>query len=232
MKGRVIAQRLPICPGHDSRFTIHHHKTLAGAPWWIYYDDDPADLPHADLVAVVNDLKRQEGQLEGGSFSINEHGQIIARTNAPIGPGQGNSVHLVGVVGGSVYSYNTPITFRHGALDPTAEPEEGDPWPGPLCGMSYTLAAPGYGKLPSRMHDEVTVKVEGQTLALSMDASISPYPPTSGPLALFLQALRRCLPDGGRFRVNEHARAFTSDDEVYVGRVPLKHWFRPLHSRS
>lgn len=234
MKGRIIAKRLPSCPGHDSRFTIHRHKSLAGAPWWVHYEDGstliPADLPHRDLVEVVNDLKRQDGQAEGGGFSINDHGQVIARMSAPPGPGHGRSIRVIGVSGGMVFRYATPIVF--GTLDPTALPAEGDPWEGPLCGMTYSFTKPGNLQPPSQLPDEVFFKEEGTTVQLSTAGGITPYPPASGALAVFLQALRRCLPSGGRFRVNEHGRAFTSDTNTFIGIVPLDQWFRPLHFRS
>ena len=98
--------------------------------------------------------------------------------------------------------------------------------------MTYKFAAPGNPKPPSRNLDEVFVEEEGRVLQLSTHASIRPYPPVQGPLAVFLQALRRQLPDGGRFRVNEHGRAFTSDGSIYVGIIPRAEWFRPLTARS
>ena len=234
MKGQVIAHRLPVCPNRDSRFTLRRNTAIAGDPWWVHYKDattiTPADLPHAALVEIVNELKTQEGQQEGGAFSINEHGQVIARMSAPPEPGQGNAVHVIGLVHGVVVTYSTPIRF--GALDPTATPDEGDPWTGPLCGMTYTFTAPGHRRPPSRMLDEVVVEIEGQIVQLSTARSIAPYPPVTGELADFLQALRRQLPPGGRFRVNEHGRAFTSDSNAFIGCVPLGQWFPRLHPRS
>jgi hypothetical protein len=234
MTSRVIAHRLPACPSRDSRFTIRHNPAISGDPWWVHYENGgsfiPADAPHVDLVAAVNELKRLQGQPEGGSFSINEHGQVIARMAAP--PGHGQAVHVVGHVGGVVASYAAAITFRGGQLDPTMVPAPGAVWPGPLCGMSYTFPAPSNPKAPSRCVDDVFVEVEGQILQLSSDANIQPYPPAGTALAIFLQSLRRLLPQGGRFRVNEHARAFTSDKALFVGIVPLAEWFKPLHVRS
>lgn len=233
MKGRVIAHRHPACPGHDSRFTLRSNNELPGKPWWVHYKANsafvPADLPHEELVSVVNDLKMQEIQREGGAFSINEHGQVIARMTAP--PGHpGNAIHVVGLTGGIVYRYTAPIVF--GALDPTLLPNEGDPWAGPLCGMTYTFTAPGNPRPPSRSFDEVLVEIEGVTAQLSTSAGVAPYPPSTGSLAVFLQALRRQLPNGGPFRVNEHGRAFTSKRQRFIGCVPLDQWFRPLDGRS
>jgi hypothetical protein len=98
--------------------------------------------------------------------------------------------------------------------------------------MTYKLAAPGNPKPPSRNFDEIFVEEEGVVLEISTHASINPYPPISGQLARFLQALRRQLPSGGRFHVNEHGRAFTSNGSIYIGTIPHNAWFRPLTARS
>ena len=155
MAGRIIGTRLPCCPGKDSRFTVKHNAERAGRPWWVFYDAPgsdsiPADDSHEGLVALVNALKTEMAQSSGGGpFSINEHGQVIARASAPAG--QGNTIHIINVTsGGGVSTYRTPILFKSGDLDPRATPAEGSPWPGPLSGMSYKFAAPGNPKPPDR----------------------------------------------------------------------------------
>ena len=235
MAGRVIPHRLPSCPGQDSRYTIRHNSDMPENPWWVYYkppggDLIPADDAHQDLVELVNALKEGMDQPAGGSFSLNEHGQVIALRPAP--PGLGNAMHLVDVSRGTVATYTSPIVFQAGALTPLAEPSEGEPWPGPLCGMTYTFAAPGNPKPPSRNLDEIFVEEEGSILQISSHVPIHPYPPVVGVLAVFLQSLRRQLPNGGRFRVNEHGRAFTSSNSIYIGMIPIDEWFRPLTPRS
>lgn len=190
-------------------------------------DPIPADHAHSELVSRVNRLKEIENNEPGGSFSINEHSQVIARMNAPSGYNQ-NAIHVVDIADGRVFSYTTKITFQEGALDPTATPDEGDPWSGPLCGSTYKFAAPDSRKPPSHNVDEVWIEVNGANVQLSAQAGISAYPPSSGGVATFLAALRRQLPLGGRFRVNEHGRAFTADKNVFIGKVPNDHWFRPI----
>ena len=131
--GRIIAQKVPICPGVDSLFRIRHNSSEDGNPWWVFYGEDsgdliPADSPHSELVELVNSLKRQQDGQPGGRFSINEHGQVIARMQAPPAvPGQ--AIHVVGLRAGQVVTYRTPITFRGGRLDPRAIVTEGQPWP-------------------------------------------------------------------------------------------------------
>jgi hypothetical protein len=209
---------------------------VSGSPWWVHYEPPggnpiPSDDPHADLVDMLRKLKRDMVGTEGGAFSINEHGQVIARAAAPNGPG--NTVHMIEVTSaGGVFTYTTPIRFSGGTLDPCARPIEGTPWTGPLSGMTYSFAAPGNPKPPSRNLDEVFVEEEGVTLQLSTEAGITPYPPVSGPVQSFLKALRRRLPEGGRFRVNEHGRAFTSRDALYIATIPTACWFPPLTPRS
>ncbi|HUY32606.1 MAG TPA: hypothetical protein VMV69_07465 [Pirellulales bacterium] len=237
MPGRIIGTRLPCCPGKDSRFTIKHNVERAGTPWWVFYDAPgspkaiAADDPHTELVQLINALKEEVAGSQGGPFSINEHGQVIARAKAPAGPG--NTIHIINVTSkGTVSNYQAPILFGSGKLDPRVTPKEGDAWPGPLSGMSYKFAAPGNPKPPSRRFDEIFVEEEGVVLQISTHAGIDPYPPTGGLLAPFLGALRRQLPNGGRFRVNEFGRAFTSNGSIYIGSIPHSEWFRPLTARS
>ena len=66
---------------------------------------------------------------------------------------------------------------------------------GPLCGMTYTFAAPGNPKPPSRNLDEIFVEEEGSVLQISSHLPVHPYPPAVGVLAIFLQSLRRQLPE-------------------------------------
>jgi hypothetical protein len=230
---RVIPKRLPVCPGRDSRFTIRHNGD-EGGEWWIYYQAPdgsliPADSAHNELVSLVNELKEAEGNAAGGAFSINEHSQVIARMKAPAGYQQ-NTIHVVDISRGTVREYTPTITFQGGVIDPTAKPAEGSPWPGPRCGTTYRFAAPGNKKPPSHNLDEIWTEIEGQIELLSMHTKSLPYPPTAGPLNAFVTALRRQLPPGGRFRVNEHGRAFTADRNLFVGDVPLTSWFPPLTS--
>ena len=228
---RVIAKRLPVCPGRDSRFTIRRNGDQA-SEWWVYYDDPDgsliaADSAHEELVGLVNKLKEAEGNAPGGGFSVNEHFQVIARMKAPAGYQQ-NTIHVVDVSSGAVMTYPQTITFQAGVIDPTANPAEGSDWPGPRCGSTYRFVAQGNRKPPSHNLDEVWTQIEGQIDLLSAHCQSVPYPPTVGPLADFLAALRRQLPPGGRFRVNEHGRAFTSDSNTFIGSVPLASWFGPL----
>jgi hypothetical protein len=160
MAGRIIGTRLPCCPGKDSRFTIKHNTEQPGNPWWVFYEIPggnpiPADDPHEELVELVNSMKREISHSDGGgAFSINEHGQVIAKAQDT--SGAGNTVHIVNVTNRGVSSYSTPLVFSNGLLDPRVLPEEGEAWPGPLSGMTYSFAAPGNAQVPSRSNFSIT----------------------------------------------------------------------------
>ncbi|HUY35864.1 MAG TPA: hypothetical protein VMV69_24185 [Pirellulales bacterium] len=115
MPGRIIGTRLPCCPGKDSRYTVKHNSLRAGRPWWVFYeptgnDPIPADDPHEELVALVNSLKMEMAQSEGGPFSINEHDQVIARCKAPAGPG--NVIHIINIKSNPLSAWFRPLTAR------------------------------------------------------------------------------------------------------------------------
>jgi hypothetical protein len=229
---RVTPKRAPVCPGRNSRFTVRHNATQGNA-WWVYYEPQgappiPADQPHPELVSLVNFLKESEGTSPGGSFSITEHSQVVARMMPTGGYSHQNAIHVVGIHGGNVMSYHQSITFDGGSLNPAATPDVGDPWPGPRCGTTYTFSAPEGRRPPSHNLDEIRIEVDGSNVQLSSQLAGAPYPPASGPLASFLTTLRLHLPSGGRFRVNEHGRAFTAEGNIFVGTVPLTHWFQPI----
>jgi hypothetical protein len=206
----VIPKRLPVCPGRDSRFTIRHNGD--NGEWWVFYEAPdgaliPADSPHQELVTLVNGLKEAEGSSAGGGFSINEHFQVIARTTAPAGYKQ-NTIHVVDISSGSVQKYVQTITFQGSAIDPTAEPAEGSPWPGPRCGATYRFAAPGNKKPPSHNLDEIWTEVEGQIDLLSAHTRPDPYPPTGGRWRyLWLRCGVSCLKGDGFASTNTAARS-------------------------
>jgi hypothetical protein len=228
---RVVPKLLPVCPGRDSRFTLKRNYT-EGGEWWVHYTspggDIPADQAHPGLVERILKIKKQLVGTEGGSFSINEHFQVIARMS---GPHNSNleSVHAVDVAGGTVFIYRNVITFQGGVLDPTVATTEGSPWKGPLCGATYTIGVPGKRDNISGNYEDVRIKDTEERLSLHA-SGFSSYPPPSGSLADFLAALRRVLLGGGRFRVNEHRRAFTSDSPyAFIGIAPqYPGWFRPI----
>lgn len=229
---RVTPKRAPVSPGRDARFTLRRNPDQDNE-WWVHYeppgaDPIPADQAHPELVDLLTILKGSEGQGPGGGFTINEHSQVIARTSPAGGYQNQAAVHIVGIQSGAVATYGDVITFQGGSLDPRATPTTGGLWPGPACGTTYTLAAQAAPRAPFHKLDDVRIEVNGADVFLSQECGVVPYPPTTGPLADFLAALRGQLPNGGRFRVNEHGRAFTSNGNRYIGVVPIQQWFRPI----
>lgn len=227
---RVTPKRAPVSPGRDSRFTLRRNPE---GVWWVNYEPQgarpiPADQAHPDLVELLGVLKGSEGHEAGGGFSITEHSQVVARTSPAGGYGNQAAVHIVGIENGAVVTYANVITFSGGTLDPSATPNVGSPWTGPACGTTYKFAAPDARRAPFHNLDDVRIEVNGVNVFLSSHCGIAPYPPAAGPLADFLTSLRTLLPTGGRFRVNERGRAFTSNDNLFIGVVPLQNWFRPI----
>ena len=228
---RVVPKQLPVCPSRDSRFTLKQNYAEGGV-WWVYYasagGDIPADQAHPKLVERILQIKQQLVGTEGGSFSINEHFQVIARMSGPPNSNR-ESIHAVDVAGGTVFTYSNLITFQGGVLDPTVATTEGTPWTGPLCGSTYIFGVAGKRDNISGNYEDVRIKDTEERLSLHA-TGFSSYPPPSGSLADFLAALRRVLPVGGRFRVNEHCRAFTSDSpSAFIGIAPpYPDWFRPI----
>jgi len=83
--------------------------------------------------------------------------------------------------------------------------------------------------MPTRERVQASIDLVGRGRHVeALDSFYQTYPPTTGALADFLAALRRQLLQGGRFRVNEHGRAFTADQNIFIGNVPLASWFPPL----
>lgn len=140
-----------------------------------------------------------------------------------------SAIHVVGVQEGEIVRYKKLITFESGSLDPSATPAVGSDWIGPLCGTSYSFAAPNARQAPSHNLDEIWIEVSGARVQISSQLKKSEYPPGLGPLQSFLEALRGRLPNGGRFRVNERGRAFTSNGNLFIGVVPVdSYWFKPM----
>jgi hypothetical protein len=125
-----------------------------------------------------------------------------------------------------IEGFNVPSADLGIVVAASSSVKEGEYWTGPRCGATYRFAAPGNPKPPSHNVDEIWTEVEGQIDLLATHLKPAEYPPKAGPLAEFLRALRRHLPLGGRIRVNEHGRAFTANENLFIGIVPLATWFR------
>jgi hypothetical protein len=117
-----------------------------------------------------------------------------------------------------------PKTLRRKGFKPRARPV-----------TPYSFPAVDSAKGDSGFYDEVYYTPEGGgEVVLSKELNLNPYPPNpnSGKLFDFLTALRKYIATGGSFRVNEHGRAFTTSNNVYIGTIPFEKWFPALTARS
>lgn len=211
------------------KYFIQRNPDVSGRPWWVYVKNEavttPADDAHEELVSLVLTLKREMGaELGGGSFFLNEHSQVIASANPPLG-WNANSVYLVGVnETGDVLRYRKPLTFGDGIMDSSAMPAEGDIWTGPAVGVRYAFN----DALPDEKMVCFKFERKGPRLFLSHDLEERGL--TFGlELARFNDALHRVMDfGGGRFYVNEQGRAFSARSCEFIAQVPLESWFRAL----
>lgn len=169
------------------------------------------------LADAVNAAKRKLGGQGGGSFLINEYGQVLV----PAPDGRGNVI-LAGEIKGAL-EFEDP--FRPGTTFSLADDEGlsvGDLWDRPYVGMWYNLSR--YGRI-YRMR--------------SLDAGqMCEYPvQQDATLIRRLRSIRR--ERAVRFIVNPHGIVLTkvppdndakSDEEtwdaVYIGRIDARCWFQ------
>ena len=171
-----------------------------------------------ELAQAVRTAKVQLGGWGGGSFLINEHGQVLV----PASDGCGN-VMLAGEIEGSL-EFEDPFRPREtlnladdGGLKP------GDPWDRPYVGMWYNLSKHG------RIY-----RMRSGPSGQDMEAP----PAQDSRLVRALRSLRSSGPV--RFVVNPHGIVLTKrpphstwgthcEDEswlaVYVGRISRESWF-------
>jgi len=142
VKSRDWSGRYGRIPGDGPVF---HVKRIDGQ-WWpaILWqrEDEEAWCPALDvgevreLTEAVNDAKLElGGWQEGGSFIINEHGQVIV----PAPDGDGRRL-IVGETSGRIFFFNS---FDGSGYIDMADDETlscGDPWPWPYIGCRYNLS--------------------------------------------------------------------------------------------
>jgi len=164
-----------------------------------------------ELVDAVNKAKVRLSSSKGGSFCINEFGQVIV----PSGHGDGNRL-LVGEVSGNLLFEDADGEIIDMADDSSLY--TGDRWEKPYVGMQYNLSRGSY----IYYYD-------------NEDGSI--YPPVQDDdLVRKLRRVRRYGPV--RFIVNSYGLVLTKVPEgefsrendswvpVYVGRINKNRWFR------
>lgn len=171
---------------------------------------------HAELAAMVNDVKRTFGSGPNGPFYINEFRQVIV----PVGSAA--TYYFAGI-------YDQPIRFEFDGKSISGEPvnfagkplQPGETWLGPHAGIPYVIAAAGndvYYRTFPRPDIERRVKLSrerGKTVAEQIARLLSAFKGTGG----------------GRFYVNEFRAVFTpvngNDglEYIYIGQIDLDSWF-------
>lgn len=218
---RVWTGRYARIPGDAPVF---HLKTIQGSLMPIVYlcQDNERATCHAceskavrKLCAAVSNAKQLLSGHEGGSFQINEFGQVLV-------PASHTSKRmLVGEVSGELRFHNPFEEGETFSLNDDAGLNPGDEWSGPYVGMPYNL------NKWSRIYYWFQNDDGGQSI----------FPPGQNrPLVEVLRGIRRY--GAMRFIVNPHGivltrkpptGAWTGDEEtwmpVYVGRINYATWF-------
>lgn len=166
---------------------------------------------HPELVAMVNEAKRQGGsQQGGGGFVINEFRHVLVPT-------------LDGrVLFAGLYTHDLDFTFEGSLISPVAPPSvrSGDIWPGPHVGIRYTLAAGARDVRYELTTSRGTIKTVALTDFHGQDA-----------LAGLLGCLRAVKPQGGAIYINEAREFFAPVDDGggyrqrYIGHLGGRPWF-------
>lgn len=202
-------------PGETSVFHLQHqHNRLWPAVIWDTEDGRATCFAHdgepaASLAPAVENAKRMAGGSGGGSFAINEFGQVLV----PASDGGGRR-YLVGQLNGCLtfdnpFDEDDPIDMAD-----VSSLYTGDPWQLPYVGMPFRLN-------PSR---GIAFRQS------SHDHSYDLYPTSQDPR--LIQALAEVRGwNGGRFIVNYAGIVLTRLEQdgfwgpVYVGSIDLNRWF-------
>ena len=97
------------------------------------YNADMNSSGMNQLAISINQCKAQFAGVSGGSFSINEYGDVIVPLN------NSSAIKVVGCWSGKMYFYDGTTRF---SLDEAFQP--GADWPYPYLGMKYHLAQRDY----------------------------------------------------------------------------------------
>jgi hypothetical protein len=214
---RIWIGRYARIPGGQTAF----HVRQRDHEWWPFAvwiaGEEIASCPMlaagapADLARAVNAGKRQLGAPPGGSFAINEFGQVLVPSSA--GDGQ---VALVGEWEGGLEFADA----LHGGtfdLAPGKPPANGDPWELPYLGIPYHLS----------------LRSEIYFWDQDSHAGTKQVPPVQDDH--LIDELRALRPSGAvRFVVLcgglvlakvPSPRRWTTWEPRYVGRLDYKRWF-------
>jgi hypothetical protein len=217
---QFVATKLTPWSGRYARIpgdtAVYHLKHREGR-WWpvIYWDTDedrvvcPAvDCPASqELGEAVARAKWALSRTEGGSFLINEFGQVIV----PSARGDGQRM-LAGTVAGNLI-FENPLEGGFIDLSDTSGLQPGDPWKLPYVGMMYRFSNQGQIYFWHQQGDD-----RQRINPIRQDASL-------------VRALRQVRGTGCRFIVNHAGVVLTKEENdaeywpLYVGRIDKRFWF-------
>ncbi len=199
--------------------TAVYHLTYRDGRWWpvIYWDTDDGrmtcaavDCPASqELGQAVARAKWALSRTEGGSFLINEYGNVIV----PSTRGDGERM-LAGTLTGNLL-FENPLEDGLIDLNDNSGLQPGDPWKLPYVGMMYRFSSGGEIYFRHQQGDE--------------RQRINPIRQDS----ILVRALRQVRGTGCRFIVNHAGIVLTKEENedaeywpLYVGRIDKRSWFQ------
>ena len=219
-KIRFVATPLTPWSGRYARIpgeTAVYHLNYRDGRWWpvIYWDTDDGRIvcPAVDCTAsqelgeAVVHAKWALSRTEGGSFLINEFGQVIV----PSANGGGQRM-LAGTMAGNLL-FENPIVGGFIDLSDTSGLQPGDPWKLPYVGMMYRFSNQGEIYF-WHQHGDDRLRID----PIRQDANL-------------VNALHQVRGTGCRFIVNHAGVVLTKEENdaeywpLYVGRINKRFWF-------
>lgn len=210
---RLWTGRYSRIPGREPAFHISA-LGLITVKWTDHIEDEQLTAPiqpSPDATAMakaINDIKIKHAGQAGGSFLINEYGQVIS----PIAGSRDR--YLVGEIEG-IPQFINPQNGEFISLAPPNTATPGLIWSGPYIGMKFNLS---YDDRIYFNHED------GDTINKICLNTASDH---------LIRALRIVRPAGGiRFIVNLHGAVFTKTQDnlgnwipVFVTYIDLSKWF-------
>lgn len=204
--------------------SVFRVKTVGGSKKLIITSirDSTKAICEAQTSLAVNELikaviagKRALGGDAGGSFHVNEFGQVLV----PASDGSGKRV-IVGEIKGTIL-FDDPLTGKHIDLSDCRKLKSGDEWDRPYVGIPYNLSR------ASRIYFWRTTSAGGSSEYLPVD---------DDELVNKLRAIRRT--GAARFIVNPYGLVLTKKpkneiwdreeewEPVFVGNIKPQCWFK------
>ncbi len=127
----------------EGSVSVFHVKTVGGSKKLIITSvkDYTKAICEAQTLPAVNELikaviagKKALGGDAGGSFQVNEFGQVLV----PASDGSGQRV-IVGEIKGTIL-FDDPLTGKHIDLSDCTKLKSGDAWDRPYVGIPYNLS--------------------------------------------------------------------------------------------